>query len=349
MAKKSGKNSVIKTAVIGATGYTGVELIKILLRHPFAEITALTTRQDEAIPVHRLIPDLPPSVHLEIKQHDLNKLKKQTDVVFLCLPHTEAMDTGAFFLKAGKIVIDLSADFRLKQTDVYEKWYQVKHTAKDLNQQAVYGLPEFFKSAIRNADLIANPGCYPTGSALGIAPLLKCGVVEKDSIIIDAKSGVSGGGKKLVQAFQYCEANENFNAYKVFKHQHTPEIEQTLSAVAGEPIRIIFTPHLLPLHRGILSTIYLKLKKGMTGKEIEKAFRDTYQKAPFVRFKGQGQFPALKDVQKTNYCDIGFDVQGRDLIVITAIDNLIKGASGQAVQNMNIRCDFEETTGLLTW
>lgn len=342
---------MLNCAVIGATGYTGMELIKILLKHSYVRISALTTRQKEALPVQTLIPSLPKDIDLVIRPHSFVELKKSSDLFFLCLPHTEAMETVEKLRGAGKIVIDLSADFRLKDASAYECWYGVKHRNTARIQEAVYGLTEFFRDSIRGAKLIANPGCYPTGAALGIVPLLRDGLVEKEGIIIDSKSGVSGAGKKLSLSSHFAELDENFYAYKVGQHQHTPEIEQTLSWASGRKTAVSFTPHLLPLKRGILSTIYLRRKKGVTQERIEQSFRKAYDKEPFVRFKGAKQFPALKDVQQTNYCDIGFHFDARtdQLIVVTAIDNLLKGASGQAVQNMNVCLGFPEQEGLGLW
>lgn len=342
---------MLNCAVIGATGYTGVELIKILLRHSYVRISALTTRQQESIPVQALVPSLPPEINLVVRAHSFSELKRSTDVVFLCLPHTEAMKTAEKFRKAGKIVIDLSADLRLRDPRIYEQWYGIKHVAHGVLREAVYGLPEFFREKIRKAKMIANPGCYPTGAALGIGPLLRAGVVEKEDIIIDAKSGVSGAGKKLNMATQYAELDHNFYAYRVGKHQHSPEIEQTLSQVAGSAVSVTFVPHLLPVPRGILSTIYLRRKKKAAAEKILETFRKAYDKEPFVRVKPEGQFPALKDVQYTNYCDVGCfaDPKSDRVIVVTAIDNLLKGASGQAVQNLNVCFGFPEREGLNAW
>ena len=342
---------MLNCAIVGATGYTGVELIKILLRHPHVRITGLTTRQKDPIPVRQLIPSLPQDCDLEIKPYSFGEIKKKADIVFLCLPHTEAMDTAAKFLDAGKIVIDLSADFRLRHWKTYEEWYGVKHKNRELLKKAVYGLPELYREKIRMANLIANPGCYPTGSILGIAPLLQQRLIDPESIVIDAKSGVSGAGKKLVSATQFCEVDENFYAYKVGRHQHMPEIAQALSDAAEDDVWMTFVPHLLPLDRGILSTIYLKRRKGVDGAKVAAAYAKAYGNEPFVRLKPQGNFPMLKDVQRTNFCDIGFlaEADSDRLIVITAIDNLLKGASGQAVQNMNIRAGFAEDEGLRTW
>ncbi len=342
---------MLNAAVIGATGYTGIELVKILLRHPSVRITGLTTRQAEPIPLRSLIPALPSEIDLRVEQYSFPKIKKDADVVFLCLPHTEAMETAGQFRKAGKVVIDLSADFRLKDYKQYEKWYGKKHTNARLIKDAVYGLPEMNRDKIKNADLISNPGCYPTSAILAVAPLLAAKVVDRDSVFIDSKSGVSGAGKKLTAATQFCEVDENFYAYKVGRHQHTPEIEQGLSNAAGSKIKITFVPHLLPLDRGILTTVYLKLAKGKKAADAARAFQKAYADEPFVRVKPEGTFPSLKDVQRTNFCDIGFVHQPESdrLIVISAIDNLLKGASGQAVQNMNIRAGFAEGEALHTW
>ena len=341
---------MLNCAVVGATGYTGVELIKILLRHPHVEITGLTTRQKEAIPVRNLIPALPAEIDLEILPYSFAEIKRKTDVVFLCLPHTEAMETAAKFREAGKIVIDLSADLRLRDWRVYEKWYGVKHKNRELLKHAVYGLTEIYREKIRKADLIANPGCYPTSAILAIAPLLRENLVDPDSIVIDSKSGVSGAGKKLNQATQFCEVDENFYAYKIGRHQHTPEIEQALSDAAGSDVEVTFVPHLLPVDRGILTTVYLNRRKGASREAIQEAFR-VYENEPFVRLKPGGQFPALRDVQRTNYCDIGYwaDPESDRVVVVSAIDNLLKGASGQAVQNLNVRAGFPEDEGLKTW
>ena len=342
---------MINCAVIGATGYTGVELIKILVRHRYTRITALTTRQKESLSTRTLIPTLPKDMEHEIRSYSFQEVKRNADVVFLCLPHTEAAITAKKFWDAGKTVIDLSADLRLRQAHDYDQWYGIKHPHPNLLKKSVYGLSEIYREEIRKADLIANPGCYPTGAILGLWPLLKKKLVDPQSIIIDSKSGVSGAGKKPNPATQFCEVDENFYAYKVGRHQHTPEIVQALEAAAGTSVHLTFVPHLLPVQRGILSTMYLKKKKGVTEESIRKAFMTAYEKEPFVRMKPQGVFPALKDVQFTNFCDIGLlvDPKTNGVIVITAIDNLLKGASGQAVQNMNIRFDFPEEEGLKTW
>lgn len=340
---------MLNCAVIGATGYAGAELVKILLRHPRVRLTALTTRQETAIPLRSLIPGLSKKSPLEVRKFSFAEIKKKADVVFLALPHTEAMEVAARFFRAGKIVIDLSADFRIRSVSVYEKWYGVKHRQRKLLAQAVYGLPELYRASIRKANLIANPGCYPTGACLGIAPLLRDGLIEPDSIVIDAKSGVTGAGKKLNPATQFCEIDENFYAYKVNRHQHMPEMEEVLSEISHEGVHLTFVPHLLPLNRGILSTIYMKKRSGVRVVDLRKSFEEAYGAEPFVRVQKEGEFPVLRDVQGTNYCDLGFasDPDEDEVIVITAIDNLVKGASGQAVQNLNIRAGFPEEDGLL--
>ena len=340
---------MLNCAVLGATGYTGIELTKLLLAHPNAQLSILTTRQEKAIHLKEVLPSAPKNISLEIIPYSFDEVRKKADVVFLCLPHTEAMATADQFLSAGKVVIDLSADFRLKDPKAYPEWYSVEHTFPEHLKQAVYGLPEANRAKIKKASLIANPGCYPTGPSLALIPLLKKKLIQPDSIIINAASGVSGAGKKLVAATHYCEVNENYNAYKVNKHQHTPEIEQSLSEAAGRPITITFVPHLLPVSRGILATIYATTAPQVTEAMIRKTLETAYAKEPFVRIKPEGHFPSLKDVQNTNYCDIGFSVDHRAgrVVIFSAIDNLIKGAAGQAVQNMNIRFGFPEEAGLL--
>ncbi len=340
---------MLNCAVVGATGYTGAELVKLLLGHPRVKLAALTTRQEAAIPLRNLVPGISKQNPLEVRKFSFPEIKRKADVVFLALPHTESMEVAAKFLRAGKIVIDLSADFRLRSPSLYEKWYGVRHRYKKLLSEAVYGLPELYRDLIRRGDLIANPGCYPTGSCLGIAPLLRDGLVELDSIFVDAKSGVTGAGKKLNPVTQFCEVDENFYAYKVNHHQHTPEMEQVLSDAARVEVKVTFVPHLLPLNRGILSTIYLKKRPGVRVSVIRQSFERAYEKEPFVRLLAEGEFPTLRNVQGTNFCEIGFtsDPDEDAVIVITAIDNLVKGASGQAVQNLNIRSGFPEEEGLL--
>ena len=286
---------------------------------------------------------------LVIEKFNLAKVARDSDVIFVTLPHTLAMKIAGDLYDRGKIVIDLSADFRLNRADVYEHWYQERHSRKDLLRSSVYGLPELYRQELKTANLIANPGCYPTGSILALYPLVRAGYVKLDSIVIDAKSGVSGAGKKLSAATHFCEVDENFGAYKVNRHQHTPEIEQALSYAAGAKVGVTFVPHLLPVNRGILSTIYVKRKPGIRKDKLVKAYEAFSEGEPFVRFLGLDRFPTLHQVQFTNYCDIGLAVDDASdqVIVISAIDNLIKGASGQAAQNMNIRLGLPEEAGLI--
>ncbi|MBI4372406.1 MAG: N-acetyl-gamma-glutamyl-phosphate reductase [Candidatus Omnitrophica bacterium] len=340
---------MLTCSVIGATSFTGNELIRILSRHPHVKIGSLTTRSEEKTYARDLVPALGKASDLVIEKFNFHNVAKNSDVVFITLPHTLAMKVAGDFYDEEKIVIDLSADFRLRRPDIYEEWYEERHIRKDLLKKAVYGLPEVYREQVKHANLIANPGCYPTGAILGLYPLIKGDLVKRDSIIIDSKSGVSGAGKKLSQATQFSEVDENFSAYKVNRHQHTPEIEQTLSEVALAKIDVTFVPHLLPLNRGILSTIYVNRKPGIKKDKLTKAFESFAESEPFVRFRGVGRFPALRDVQFTNFCDIGIamDDNSDQVIIITAIDNLLKGASGQAVQNMNVRLGFSEEAGLI--
>ena len=335
-------------SIIGATSFTGCELIRILSRHPYVKIGFLTTRSEEPIDARRLVPTLGKTSQLKIETYHFKKVAQASDVVFLTLPHTTAMNVASDFFRLGKLVIDLSADFRFSRADVYETWYGEKHTCKRLLKDAVYGLPELNREKIRTSNLIANPGCYPTGAILGLYPLLESNLIERDSIVIDAKSGVSGAGRKLSVVTQFSELAENFSAYKVNRHQHAPEIEQALSAIAGSSVTVTFVPHLLPVNRGILSTIYVKRKSSARRSQVLKAFEAFAKREPFVTFLGEGSFPDLRQVQFTNQCLIGVTVdrQSDRVIIITAIDNLLKGASGQAVQNMNIRMGFPETAGL---
>jgi N-acetyl-gamma-glutamyl-phosphate reductase len=340
---------MLKVGIVGATGYTGSELIKILLKHPEVEIASLRAKIDKPRNIEEIFPDLKDRISLECRNLErVEEVAAKVDLVFLALPHKVSMAFAPQFLQMGKKVIDLSADFRFENERVYEKWYNVQHTAKELLKKAAYGLPELYRAKIKEAALIANPGCYPTGAILGMAPLVKKKLVASENIIVDSKSGVSGAGRNPSLDFHYPECNENVKAYKISSHRHLPEIEQEISKLAGGTIKISFTPHLIPLNRGILSTIYLSLLKDSTDKEILGIYKEFYEGEPFVRILEEGIYPATKDVQGTNYCDIGFKVDSRTkrITIVSAIDNLVKGASGQAVQNMNIIYGFEEKRGL---
>ncbi len=337
---------MLKIGVVGATGYAGEEVIKILLAHKHVSITELSAVIDKEEPFSSIFPAFKGKLDIICKKPDSEAMAKNVDLVFLGLPHKVSMDVAPVFLKAGKLVIDLSADYRL-DPDVYKVWYGAEHRDKVNLGRAVYGLPELYLEKIKKAKLLSNPGCYPTGIILGISPALKNGMVDTSRIISDSKSGVTGAGRKPDLALSFAEVNENLKAYKVNDHQHKPEINRFLSEVAGKAIDIIFTPHLIPMNRGILSTIYLKLTKELDTKAAVGVYRDFYKGKPFVRISDEGRLPQIRDVVGTNYCDIGLKVTGESLIVVSCIDNLKKGAAGQAVQNMNIMCGFPETEGLL--
>lgn len=338
----------VKVSIIGATGYTGLELVRILRRHPEVELVALTTRSYTGMPMHKVYPHLYKYSQLICEEMDLAKIFDVSDVVFIALPHGHSMPVALEAARYGKKVIDLGADFRLSDYRVYEKWYKVEHQAKELLASAVYGLPEINRENIKGAWLIANPGCYPTTVILALAPLLKHKLIDTGSIVIDSKSGVSGAGRSLSLGSHFSEVNENFKAYKVAAHRHTPEIEQVLGGIAGEQITVTFTPHLLPITRGMLSTVYAKLSSPAGVEQVRELYREHYKDEFFVRVLPDGMLPQTKWVAGTNHCDIGVEVDARTgrVIVISAIDNVVKGASGQAVQNMNIICDLPEDTAL---
>lgn len=339
---------MLRVGIIGATGYTGEELISILLKNPKVKITYLARQQDVKENIDKVFPKFFKKISLPCQKFDLPKALELCDLLFLALPHTASMEITPSLLKNNKIVIDLSADYRLKDVSIYEAWYCKVH--KDLLnlKNAVYGLPELYKEKIKKAKLIANPGCYPTAAILAIAPVLEAGLIDKNNIIIDAKSGVSGAGKKLSADLIFSEVNENFKAYKVNEHQHAPEINQILSSLSKEKLEVTFVPHLVPMYKGILETIYLKLKKKTNLAAVIKIYKNFYKNEPFVRIL-EDKIPETKFVAGTNYCDLGFKLDQKKnlLIIVSAIDNLIKGASGQAVQNMNIISGFKETEGLL--
>jgi len=336
-----------KVAVIGATGYTGLELLRLLLRHPEVEVTALTSQKYAGIPIDQVFPSLMKNLPLRCEELNVDQISKKADFIFTAVPHKTAMEIVPLFHWQGKRVVDLSADFRFKDAGLYEKWYQ-KHTAKDLIVESVYGLPELHREEIRNAKIVGNPGCYPTGALLGLIPLIGKELIHLSEIVIDSKSGVSGAGRDVVLESLFCEVNEGVKAYKVFSHRHTPEIEQELSWLARREISVTFVPHLIPMDRGILTTIYLKLIKKLNLNEVIETFQEAYQNEPFIRIHPKGRLPNTKEVRGSNHCDIGIAVNEADgrLVVVTAIDNLVKGASGEAVQNMNIMLGYPETLGL---
>ncbi len=336
-----------RIAVVGGTGYTGFELVALLQQHPRMELTIITSQSYAGQPIAEIFPALRGMCSLVCEKLDIEKLVRQVDCVFVALPHKTAMKVVAPLVHAGKKVVDLSADFRFRDSATYEQWYQ-KHTAKALLAEAVYGLPELHADEIRSAGLVGNPGCYPTGVILAAAPLVVAEAVDPDSLIADCKSGVSGAGRAATLTTHFCEANEGFVAYKVAEHRHTPEIEQELSAVAGRAIKVVFTPHLVPMSRGILTTLYGRLSRSVTNEEISELYRKAYESAPFVRVMHKGQLPSTLYVRGTNYCDIGWRLEPRTgrIIAISAIDNLTRGAAGQAICNMNLMLGFDSVTGL---
>ena len=337
---------MVKVGVIGATGYTGEEIIKILAGHKDVKLAALSAVVEKEEAISDIFPSLKGKVDLVCRKPDVDAMINETDLVFLALPHRISMDIAPKFLNAKRIVIDLSADYRLPH-DQYKVWYGVEHKDKGNIPAAVYGLPEIYSSEIKKAKLIANPGCYPTSVILAVAPMAIEDVISTDFVIADSKSGVTGAGRRPDVALSFGEVNENLKAYKANEHQHKPEINKILSEASGKPIDIVFVPHLVPMNRGILSTVYMKLKKRLDTKAAVELYKRFYKGKPFVRVMDEGKLPQIRNVAMTNFCDIGIKVTGSTAIVISCIDNLLKGAAGQAVQNMNIMCGFDETEGLV--
>ncbi len=337
----------VRVAIAGASGYTGFELVRLICTHPSARLTMITSRQQKGQRLDDFYPALKRHCDLEFQEPDPARLASSADIVFTALPHQAAMDIVPELLALGARVIDLSADYRLRDAGVYGAWYS-EHKTPELLEEAVYGLPELYRERIRSARLVANPGCYPTSVILAAAPLISKGLVDSDSIIADSKSGVSGAGRGASLGVHFCEVNEGFKAYKVAEHRHTPEMEQELSALAGRPLTINFTPHLVPMSRGILSTVYANLKDEVTAADVDEAFSALYGGEPFIRLGGRRQLPTTLQVRGSNYCDLGWRVDGRTrrVIVVSVIDNLTRGASGQAVCNMNLMCGFAENAGL---
>jgi N-acetyl-gamma-glutamyl-phosphate reductase len=337
---------MVKVAVLGATGYTALELIKILLRNPQVQITAATTRQEGSPPIHTIHQSL--AGRLDLKCEDLSPAEvcQRAEFVFCCLPHVASMEAVPTLLAGGCRVVDLSADYRLNDAAVYEKWYGHAHTDAARLVKTVYGLPELWAERIPGQKLIANPGCYTSTSILGLAPFIKQGWIEPTGIIIDAKSGVSGAGRTPKLNTLFSECNESMSAYSAGnKHRHLPEIEQVLTEACGMTVEAIFTPHLVPMDRGIIATMYGKLKKSATDAQLIAAAREFYAGKPFMRIVDH--LPATKDSAYTNYCDITVRTARGQAIIIACLDNLIKGAAGVAVQNFNLMCGFPETTGLI--
>ncbi|MGA2070421.1 MAG: N-acetyl-gamma-glutamyl-phosphate reductase [Sedimentisphaerales bacterium] len=333
---------MIRVAIIGASGYTGAESIEILLRHSEAKLTYLSALPEECGLVSDMFGRFKGRCEMEVTPLDLGKLADAADVALCCLPHKVSMSFVPKMLDAGLKVIDFSADYRIKDVAVYEKFYQ-KHTDTGNLAKAVYGLPELFRDKIKSAKLVANPGCFPTGLILAIAPLLKEGLIEND-VIDNAVTGISGAGKNPSAKFHFPNMNENIFAYGIGTHRHMPEMEQIATDVAGKPVTVLFQPHAGPFDRGILSTVYSKPKGKVTNEQLMKLYKDFYAGEPFVQVCDGS--PNVKDVAGTNYCHVFPTVVKGTVVCFSAIDNLIKGASGQAIQNMNIIFGLDETLGL---
>jgi N-acetyl-gamma-glutamyl-phosphate reductase len=337
----------IGVAIVGASGYAARELIAILLNHPQVRIAAATSRQDESPRLDLLHPSLARRIDLTCEVFDADKIADIASFAFLALPHTASMDVVPALRRRGVRVIDLSADYRLADPQVYADWYGHAHTDSEGLQTAVYGLPELFRAQIPSVNLIANPGCYTSTSILGLAPLIAENLIERSGIIIDAKSGVSGAGRSPKLPYHFPECNESLSAYSVGRHRHTPEIDQVLTTVAGgqgDPVEVVFTPHLVPMDRGIFATIYAQPRAVVTEHDLLALYRSFYAESPFVRVVGH--LPATKDSAFTNFCDITVRVVRGRILVLACLDNLIKGAAGVAVQNLNLMLGCPEETAL---
>ncbi|WP_432735387.1 N-acetyl-gamma-glutamyl-phosphate reductase [Maridesulfovibrio sp. FT414] len=342
--------SAIPVGLVGVTGYTGMELARILSNHSGMKLVRVTSRAEAGKKLAAIYPFLNGMElgNLEITAPDVDDLEKSCKLVFLAVPHKTAMTIGGELHDRGIKVVDLSADFRIRDRETYEAWYKVDHSREDLLRTAVYGLPEFYRDEVRKAQLVANPGCYPTSVIVGLTPALREGLIETDDIVIDAKSGASGAGRGANVGTLFCEVADSFRAYGLTTHRHTPEIEQELSAAAGKGLTVSFNTHLLPIDRGILSTIYTKLKPGVTADDVRAAYDKAYGNEKMIRVLPAGQLPETRWVRGTMFCDVGLvpDPRTGRLIVLSAIDNLCRGASGQAVANANLMLGFAEDEGL---
>ena len=338
----------IKVGVVGATGYAGAELVRLIYAHPNAEISAVSSKSFENQPLSDIYPSYKGLCELICENQD--EIVDKSDVVFAALPHGLSEKLAKQCLEKGVKFVDLGADFRLYDENEYTEWYGKNFDCPEIHKNAEYIIPELFRDRFNeDTKIIANPGCYPTSISLGIAPALKNKLIFTDPIMIDSKSGVTGAGRGLSQTTHYPDCNEAFSPYKAGIHRHTPEIEQNLSACAGEAVKVTFVPHLLPVNRGIVSTIYTRLKDGVTEDDVFNAYNEMYKDEPFVRVLEKGKYANLKNVKFTNMCDISLhiDERTRTLITVATIDNMVKGAAGQAIQNMNIMFGLPETAGLM--
>ncbi|SPP66542.1 N-acetyl-gamma-glutamyl-phosphate reductase [Nitrospira lenta] len=338
-----------RIAIAGASGYAGAELVRLAAAHPYFDIAAVTSEKSAGQSVASVFPNLTGVVQHTFEALAPEALAERADALFLALPHTKSQEPVALCMKAGKLVVDLSADYRLKNVAAYEQWYQTPHTHPALLHEAVYGLPELHRSAIAKAKLVASPGCYPTAAILQLAPLFAKGLVQLDSIVIDAKSGISGAGRSPALPYHFPEAHESLEPYKIGKHRHIPEIEQELSGIMGTPgaVTIAFTPHLVPMNRGILSTAYCKLKTEIKLPELRALYREFYKGERFIRLY-EDIVPNPRYIKGSNFCDIGVyaDQRAGWVVTVAAVDNLVKGAAGQAIQAMNLMMGLPEETGL---
>lgn len=336
--------------LVGVTGYTGMELARLLTGHPEMELVRATSRSEAGKSLADIYPFVSglPVGDLVITQPDPADLAGACELVFLAVPHKTAMEIAASLLDAGVKVVDLSADFRLEDKDVYEKWYACEHTRADLLPEAVYGLPELYADRVKQARLLANPGCYPTSAILGLTPALKAGIIDTEGIVIDSKSGATGAGRKAAVGTLFCEVSDSFRAYGLPTHRHTPEIEQEISKAAGKQLTVSFNTHLLPINRGILSTIYTRLATDTTEQEVRALYAEFYADKPWVRVLPPGRLPETRWVRGTMFCDIGLVVDPRTgrLIILSAIDNVCRGASGQALANANLMLGLDQNAGL---
>ena len=339
---------MVNVGVIGATGYVGIEIVRLLANHPGVNISLVVSQNFAGQKISDVYPNLKNVFDMECQSLDIERIADGADIFVTALPHGVSKEVIPELIRRGKRIIDHSGDFRYKNVGVYEKWYGIKHEMPQLLDISVYGLPELYREKIKDARITANPGCYPTCAILGIAPLLSHGLVDTKSIIADAASGVTGAGRNTELAYQFCECTENFKAYKVATHRHTSEIEQELSLLAKEEVMISFTPHLAPMKRGMLATIYANLKVEKSTSELLELYNEYYKNECFIRVKDEGKLPEVKFVSGSNFIDIGLVVDKRlnRVVILSALDNLGKGAAGQAVQDLNIMCGFPETTAL---
>ncbi|GKU76786.1 N-acetyl-gamma-glutamyl-phosphate reductase [Paenibacillus sp. L3-i20] len=338
----------IGVAIVGSTGYGGVELIRLLASHPFVEVTSVISSSNAGTPITEGYPHLLGIQEQLLDDVDPTLIKSKADVVFLATPAGVASKLAPEYLKAGLKVIDLSGDFRLKSPELYEEWYKRPAAESEYLEKAVFGLAEIYGDNVRDVDFVSNPGCYPTATLLGLVPAVKAGWIDPSTIIIDSKTGVSGAGRGASLGTHYSELNENFKAYKVNQHQHIPEIEMVLSDAAGTPVITTFTTHLVPMTRGIMSTMYARIEGERSTNDFIDLYKSFYEGRRFVRVRPEGQLPATKEVWGSNYCDIGFSVDKRTnrVTIVSVIDNLVKGAAGQAIQNLNLMMGWDETSGL---